>query len=93
MSTVLAISNPPQLKNQLSDIPIHSKEKIVSVKNKINTNLNSPKIMGSKNSLLILLNLIPGKIINLKLSLTTLTNRKSKTTKRQSTVIIMDQYS
>lgn len=93
MLIVLAISNPRQLKSPLLDTLIHLKERIVSVRNKINPNLNSLKIMALKNLLSILPNLIPRKIINLKLFLTILTNRKLKITKRQSTVITMVLYS
>ena len=93
MLTVLAISNPQRPKSPLLDTLIRSKERIVSVRNKINPNLNFPKIMASKNLLSIPLNLILTKIINLKLSLTILMNRKLKITKRQSTVITMVLYS
>ena len=81
------------LKSRRLGTRIRSKEKIVSVKNKLNLSSRLLKIMALRNLLSTLRNLIPIKIINLKLFLVTLTNPKSKIIKKQSKVITTVQYS
>lgn len=76
MSKASIILNPPLLKSRRLGTRIRSKEKIVSVKSKLNLSSSLLKIMALKNLLSTQPNLIPIKIINLKLFLVTLTNLK-----------------